>query len=217
MMETVWIMGAGRFGRLAASRLAGAYRIIMVDASEKQLEKVTHPGVHCRYQDGVQYLDEHLFPDTDAAWIIPCLPVHLAWEWCCKKLGSRRLISHTVDRDIKAVLPNPIQSCTTHIYVSHADFVCPDNCSEPDTICTKTGQPRKKPMYSLLESMHFKDYKPLVIRSHQIGPGVGGYSPGQLYQLLTDIKNAENKILVSTACKCHGVMTGGRVLNPDTN
>ena len=211
-METIWIIGAGKFGRLACSRLAGRYRVVLVDASEKQLAKIAQQGVICRNQDGIQYLAEHLFPDTKVDWIVPCLPIHLAWQWCRIKTGNDRLRPEAIDHAITADLPNPFHPEPTHIYVSHADFVCPDDCEEPEAYCTRTKQPRKMPMYSLVKSLSFQEFQPMVIQSHQIAPGVGGIRPKQLFKLLSDIKNGNNRILVCTACKCHGVITGGRVL-----
>jgi hypothetical protein len=92
--------------------------------------------------------------------------------------------------------------------VSHADFRCPDDCDEPQDICTITRKKRKQNMYELLGKMHSEPFKALNIRSYQLGPGIGGYRTEQLLALMEKVKQAKGPILLSTACRCHGVITG---------
>jgi hypothetical protein len=47
-----------------------------------------------------------------------------------------------------------------------------------------------------------------VIRSQQLGLGVGGFGPEVLVNLVENIKKRRDTgclILISTACRCHGV------------
>jgi len=47
-----------------------------------------------------------------------------------------------------------------------------------------------------------------VIRSKQLGLGVGGYLSEDLLKIVREIKKAgasDRLILISTACRCHGV------------
>jgi hypothetical protein len=81
--------------------------------------------------DGVKYLDDNLDLKADVAWIIPSLPVHLAWEWSRRKFGRTQLKAKELPDKILFLLPHPMRGNASHIYVSHADFICPDNCSEP--------------------------------------------------------------------------------------
>ena len=48
------------------------------------------------------------------------------------------------------------------------------------------------------------------VRSIQLGPGLGGYQPGVLFDLLETLKRHRGPCAVTTACRCHGVVTGGR-------
>lgn len=216
-MQTIWIIGAGKFGRLAAKRLQHRYKILMVDPNVQDLSRDcesphdTHQITRIR-EDGIQFLDHYLKPGSDVAWIIPCVPVHLAWEWCRLKFesaapGSDRLVPHKLPKAWYAYLPNPMQGKSTDVYVSHATFLCPDNCSEPDTFCTKTKRPRKQDMHALLEALTVYKIPSLVIKSRQIAPGVGGYPPQALFALLNQMKEQKGMFLVSTACRCHGVIT----------
>ncbi len=63
-------------------------------------------------------------------------------------------------------------------------------------------------MFALLEELNIPNFCSQVIRSYQLGPGIGGYRPEQLFQLLADIRQSRTPLLVSTACRCHGVVTG---------
>ena len=208
-METIWIMGAGRFGLRAASVLTtrqNNFRIILVD---RDLEKLSLArGLSCTrvHADGVTYLNTHLNSGNRPGWIVPALPVHLAWEWCKMQLGQVNLLD--IPSEMDALLPNPMRGSKGTIYVSHADFICPENCYEPQDICTVTQLPRKKEMAALLCQLQFKNFSSLVIQSQQLGPGVGGYSPQVLFDLLEKIKTGNPPFLLSTACRCHGVITG---------
>ncbi len=207
-METVWIIGAGRFGRIAVNRLKKNFSMVIVDKDESRLQGLKGANRTLVQSDGVQYLADNLDLNTDTAWIIPSLPVHLAWEWSRKKSGQAQLRAHKLSDKILSLLPHPIRGSSSHIYVSHADFICPDNCNEPDLFCTHTKKPRQQDMYQLLESLSFESFKPLVLKSRQLAPGVGGYRPKDLYTLSDKIEKIKGPLLICTACRCHGVVTG---------
>ena len=61
-------------------------------------------------------------------------------------------------------------------------------------------------LHEFMKSIQFKDLKSVVIRSHQLVPGVGGYKPRALYDALKEIETAQIPVLLSTACSCHGVI-----------
>ena len=209
-VQNAWIIGAGRFGALAADRLKNRYRITLVDLDQAALERIEIPGTTKIRQDGIQYLLEHLTPDTGGIWVVPCLPIHLAWEWGRRVIGPDRLIPFAPPVELDLHLPNSIRPGGPHVYVSNADFTCPENCSEPGETCTSTGRPRKKDMYARVESIRFRDFCPIVLKSRQLAPGVGGYRPYDLFHLADRITGTNGNLLVTTACRCHGVITGGR-------
>ena len=88
------------------------------------------------------------------------------------------------------------------------DFRCPANCDEPRDICTVTRNIRQQNMFELLEDLDIESFKSLTIRSHQLGAGIGGYRPEQLFETMTNVKQTPGPIALSTACRCHGVITG---------
>jgi len=134
-MKKIWIIGAGRFGCMAADRLTGKIKdpdLVLVDLKAEKLHEAEGPGRTLIEADGAAYLAENL----------------------------------------------------------------------------PTGKPRKRNMFELLGEIHFPPWESLVIRSHQLGPGIGGYRVRELYELADRIEKARGPILLGTACRCHGIVTG---------
>ncbi len=211
MKKTIWIIGVGKFGWRAYRKLAEASEdthFVLADSLQKNLQRAKGPRCTLIKSDGIIYLQQNLQTTNKPDWIIPALPVHLAAEWCQARLGIKRLRRCEIPATLDSLLPNPMRGQDGNIYTSHADFKCPGNCEEPDDLCTVTRKPRKKNMFALLEELNIPNYHSRVIRSHQLGPGIGGYRPEQLFQLLADIRHSRIPLLVSTACRCHGVITG---------
>jgi hypothetical protein len=210
-MEEIWIIGAGKFGHIAFQRLSTVNQdrhFVLVDPVQANLLRCQGPNSTLQIADGVEFLENHLEDRHKPDWIIPALPLHLAAEWLLLHLGPDRLRRVPLPVEIETLVPNPIRGPEGNIYVSHADFRCPDDCDEPRDICTITRAKRKQNMYAFLETLPVKPFKPLTIRSHQLGPGVGGYRAEQLLSLRAEVVQVRGAILVSTACRCHGVMTG---------
>jgi hypothetical protein len=103
-------------------------------------------------------------------------------------------------------LPNTIKGDHGELYISNADFICPENCPEPEDICTYTGMPRPHLLHQVLSAIDDKSFYPVVITSSQLQPGIGGYSARTLFEALKKVKHAAGPVLLSTACRCHGVM-----------
>ena len=212
-METIWIIGAGRFGRHAATGLSAGRverRLVLVDPSEDSLAAAAGPGRTLIQADGTSYLAQHLYPGIESEvpdWIVPAVPVHLPAEWCLVRLGPERLLRRLVPPEVQRLLPNPMSGPTGDVYVSHARFRCPADCSEPEDICTVTRKPRARNLFEVLGQLQVFPHESLVVRSHQLGAGIGGYRPAQLFSLLSQIESSGPQLLVSTACRCHGVMT----------
>ncbi|MBW2710237.1 MAG: potassium transporter [Deltaproteobacteria bacterium] len=214
-MKEIWIIGAGRFGRMAADRLTGKIKnlhLVLVDLEAEKLHGVEGPGRSLIRSDGAAYLATHLKggePRPD--WIVPAVPIHLAAEWRLLDQGAKNLQRIPIPAEMDPLLPHPLRVPNGNIFVSHADFLCPDDCAEPHNTCTFTGKPRKQNMFELLGDIQFPPWKSLVIRSHQLGPGVGGYRTQELFDLAEQIEKTRGPLLLSTACRCHGVITGLRL------
>jgi hypothetical protein len=61
-------------------------------------------------------------------------------------------------------------------------------------------------LHEFLKSIRLKNFKSIVIHSHQLAPGVGGYKPADLFDALNQIKATHAPVLLCTACSCHGVV-----------
>ncbi len=212
-MKEIWIIGAGRFGRMAAERLfekIKELRLVLVDLEGEKLQKAMAPGRTLVLSEGARYLSEHLSPEKEKHpdWIVPAVPIHLAAEWLFLKKGRKSLQRISIPREMDPLLPNPLRTEDGNIFVSNADFFCPDDCAEPPKICTFTGKPRKQNMFERLGDIRFPPWKSLVIRSHQLGAGVGGYRAKELFDLAERVEKTVEPVLISTACRCHGVITG---------
>jgi hypothetical protein len=202
------IIGCGYFGSRAAEKLFQKNprsKIIVVDKNKKALQKLSRLSVKSVTNEGVSYLERFLDESQKVDYIIPAVPFHLAFEFILSQLkprgGKRRKVPPL------SGLPNPMIGTTGDLYTSYADFLCSEDCPEPAQYCTATGQRRPKPLYQILN--HLKgDFESKVIRSHQLAPGVGGFKPEALLDLLKDIEKRtkpHRSILISTASRCHGV------------
>jgi len=212
-MKRVWIIGGGRFGLRAAGWLLRqadmSVDVTLVDLDRQCLKKARSLGCATEAGDGVDFLFRKMTQNSRPDWVVPAVPVHLAWEWCRLILGKNRLLSWPLPDEIATHLPNPMQGNDNQMYVSHADFLCPPNCNEPDDRCTMTGEPRKKDMFRLIAELNVQDIPSFVMQSRQLGPGVGGYAPADLFDLAGQIGRHYGRCLVATACRCHGVISGG--------
>ncbi len=210
-MKDILIIGAGKFGLKAADALRRKNpfaEITIVEKNSKTCCRINNLSFNIVCMDGIDYLVNHLKEYDDTKWIVPSIPVHVAFEWIKIKLsGNYRLEEMDVPGKLAITLPNVFKGENGQIYISNADFICPDNCPEPEEICTYTGRPRPCILYKRLASIQYNGFRSVVIRSSQLSPGVGGYTTDRLFNALSDITASKNMpILLSTACKCHGVM-----------
>lgn len=208
-MKDIWVIGFGSFGQRAVSILSQKEdnQLTIVDISFENIQQVQDKCHRYINIDGVSFLNENLYPGNEPDWIVPALPVHLAAEWSFERLKSNQLRKITLPSELESLVPNPFKISPSVLCVSYADFVCPDNCTEPLNKCPVTNKPRKGNMFELLQKISLSPFEPLVVRSFQLAPGIGGYSPKQLFSLLNKLEQRPGQYLVCTACRCHGVIT----------
>jgi hypothetical protein len=179
----------------------------VVDKDQRAIERLAHLPVEAVHEDGLTYLGQLPLERCPIDYIIPAVPFHLAFEYILSK-GKIQGMKRTSVPEVPG-LPNPQFGKTGDLYTSLADFLCPEDCPEPPGHCTVTGGRREKPLYQLLSEL-YRGYELKVIRSEQLGPGVGGFRPEVLDDLFEDLKEwrEENRpMLISTACRCHGVIS----------
>ncbi len=202
------IIGCGHFGSRAAKKLFQKdlhSKIIVVDKSRRALQKVSRFPIQSVACDGLVYLSQFLSEGQKVSYIIPAVPFHLAFEFILSQLKSSRAKRRKIPP--LSGLPNPELGKTGDLYTSFANFLCSEDCPEPAQYCFATKKKRPKALYQILNDIQGA-FESKVIRSHQLAPGVGGFQPRALLDILGDLKRNQKRsriILISTASRCHGV------------
>lgn len=216
-MALIWIVGGGKFGRKAALTLRQKNAdddIFIIERDGEKCLSLEKDGISTIHSDGVSFLSEFLREhDSPPDWIVPAVPVHVAFQWIRLQLKNEfEIVPVSIPGDIRRLLPNPIDGERGELFVSIADFFCPENCPEPEKFCTATRKPRPYDLYNLIGTLKAGEFTPMVIQSRQLAPGVGGYTPKVLFDALCGIQQIKSgKILLGTACRCHGVINAFKI------
>lgn len=209
-------MGGGNFGQKSLDRLKTKYpeaSMTVVEKDKEKCELLKTKHVNVITDDAICFLERYL-TKKEPGIIVPAVPVHVAYEWIKKKLMPAFHIEPIrIPEEVLDKIPNPIKGSVGQVYTSIADFICPDNCPEPDEICTVTKKPRPYLLFQRLEQLNFSDFKSYVVKSEQLAAGVGGYSPKTLFDMLSAIKKISSPVLLSTSCFCHGVINTFKIIN----
>ena len=211
-MESFWILGAGRFGSLAVQRILArkkASHLVVVDRDVQVLKKSGEQPVETVEQDAIDFLVH--YPGLGSEWIVPAIPVHVAFAWLCRQLAREGTVTPLAAPSVlDQQIPNSTRGKGGVLHTSFATFRCPDDCDEPDDKCTVTGEVREAHLFDVVQTIEVEGYQTFVVRSHQLAPGVGGYRLSLLWRLLEEARSAKKDVLVATACRCHGVMNALR-------
>lgn len=208
----IWVLGAGRFGMLAVRRLTTRLPrgcVTVIDLRRDRLDairrEIDRPGVSLCQGDALAHMDRE---DLDESlWVVPAVPKHVAFLWLVdrlKRVGSIEV--QPVPSEADDQVPNPYRTQEGTVYASHATFLCPDSCSEPEEICTHTKLPRPRNLFEILEGVEVEGYRVIVVRSQQLAPGVGGYPVSRLQETLGLIRANPGPWIVATSCRCHSVI-----------
>jgi hypothetical protein len=206
--DYAWIAGAGAFGKKAGQTLVQRHdpkTILIVDHDETALAEVADTKIMTVQAEATDFLVQNLLNADSPQWIIPCVPFHLAWEWLSRRLGPKAKPLPVPETCLPG-LPNPWPTQRGGYTVSYADFICPPDCPEPRDTCTYTGRPRPGLLYEEIERLSVPGYETMVLKSHQMAPGLGGYRSGELLDLEEKALALGGNLIIATACKCHGVL-----------
>jgi len=212
-MASYLILGAGKFGRLALNRLArqdAAASFVVVDRDPAALAMMDDGvlGWTRVPAEAIAFLGQHLGGDGRWDWIIPMVPVHVAFHWLMAgPLAGSAWQPAAAPEACARLIPGARRGPQGELYLSRARSLCPDDCAEPE-VCPVTGESRDLPLHQELASLHLAGYEIRVIASRQLAPGVGGYSPRRLLDLARDMGALKDNVLIATACRCHGVVDG---------
>jgi hypothetical protein len=215
-MASYLILGAGKFGRLALRRLSAqdpGARFLLIDRQAQALAEARTSqveGAEMLEAEAIPYLAAHLGPDSPWDWLIPMVPMHVAYTWLVAgPLAGQGWEPAEVPGDLGNLAPLCIPGPGGELYLSQARHRCPDDCDEPP-VCPVTGLNRQQPLFGKLAETSRPGWSILVVASRQLAPGVGGYSPQELVKLAETAAGASGPLLVATACRCHGVVHGLR-------
>jgi hypothetical protein len=213
-MASYLILGAGKFGRLALERLGkedAEAAFLVVDRNSRALQEargLTTAPVEMVAAEAAAFLAERLHQGAAWDWIIPAVPKHVAFSWLrAGPLAGPDWEPAEIPRELATLTPVAELGREGELYLSRALHLCPDDCAEPQ-VCPVTGESRGIPLFEELAALEAPGYQIAVIPCRQLAPGVGGLSPERLLALARDLAGLEGKILVATACRCHGVAHG---------
>lgn len=219
-MASYLILGAGKFGRLALKRLArqdAAAAFLVVDRSSEALAAVQAlevPGVSGVVAEAVAFLAANLRADSPWDWLIPMVPVHVAWAWLLAgPLKGWETLA--VPEELATPGPGSFQGPEGQRYVSRAAHLCPDDCPESGEVCPVSGESRELALFAELANLERPGLAIKVVASRQLAPGVGGFPPQELMALARELGGMSGRVLIATACRCHGVVHGIR--KPEKN
>ena len=214
--QTFLICGAGQFGSRASYILSRDPKNILtiIDHDLKKLNQINEPSATKIHSEVINYLIRQQSLLGPESIIIPAVPFHLAFEWLMAMIQKDHQITRLdIPPEITLKLPHPSQSSNNETICSYADFICPENCIEPELICTITREPRGTPLFELMAELKSEGFQTGVIRSRQIGPGVGGYPVRQIWDLKE--RSSQGKVgkwLIGTACRCHGILSAFKII-----
>lgn len=212
-MAAYLILGAGKFGCLALERLArqdAAATFLVVDRRPEALAAALAlgiPRVSGAAAEAATFLAANLREDSPWDWLIPMVPVHLAWAWLLAG-PLRGWEPAAAPASLGDLAPVAWRGPEGQWYLSRAAHRCPDDCDEPEWVCPVSGEPRKVPLSDELAAASLPGLAIKVVASRQLAPGVGGYPPRALLALARDLAGQGGRTLIATACRCHGVVHG---------
>lgn len=213
------ILGAGRFGRLALQRLSrqdAAAAFLVVDCEPAALaaaQALKIPRMETVSAEAVAFLAAHLKADLPWDWLLPMVPVHVAWAWLrAGPLHTWQPVPAPAGLEAAALVA--WRGPEGQLYLSRATHRCPDDCPEPE-VCPVSGESRGLPLCEALAAWQLPGWVIKVVTSRQLAPGVGGYPPGELLNLARELTGKGGRVLIATACRCHGVVQGLR--NPENH
>ncbi len=212
-MASYLILGAGKFGRLALSRLAAQddeATFVVVDCDPQALAAARASAaaqVQWVEAEAITFLIENLKGPAPWDWLIPMVPSHVAFNWLRQgPLAESGGEIIEVPEAVGQGVPLARRGEQGELYLSRATHLCPDDCPEAEPVCPVSGESRKIPLYEELASVDVPGFQVRVIPSRQLAPGVGGYPPGRLPALAQELRACQGKVLIATACRCHGVV-----------
>jgi len=206
----VLILGAGRFGKRAARLLRAASpegEITVVDHTLTALEEIRSqdPRVRAVCTDGPAFLAAVLPQLWRWDYLLPCLPGQVAFQALrLGPLGPPGWETVPVPRELEALAPVAFRGAAGELYLSRAAHRCPEDCPVPP-VCPLDGLPRRPGLAEVMAAWDLPGWEIRVLVSRLLLPGVGGIPTRKLRQLADSVAALGPRLILATACRCHGV------------
>lgn len=208
------IFGGGKYGLEAAEYLMSEGKsFVVIDSDENCLVKrvLKLPGYregmneNSFIRGGIAELVK-LFFELQPEYVFPTAPIHVAGAFLMEQFGFD-VWYEGVDLALSGIPMKVVLSAGRgSVAVSYnRDRDCIPRCRAPD-VCPVTGIKKPAPMYELVR---FAIPDGFVIESHYLRPGLGAIRGERLREMVEWAESRE-KVLVATACRCHGVITALR-------
>lgn len=197
-----------------------AERVLVVDRNADcaaSVEFAGEPLVKIALGDWVSYLGGYLETAraAEAHLVPPPIGPHVALEWLKLALafgaGEATLEQTPLGRG--AGLPYEHLDSRGNFFLSHAGWLCPTNCYEPE-VCPATKGPRDWSMPETVRSLA-SDARPdldgvMVLHSRHLGYGISTIPMRELLgardRAVALAAVGEAHIMVATVSHCHGVL-----------
>ncbi|MEX2281375.1 MAG: hypothetical protein WEE89_02680 [Gemmatimonadota bacterium] len=224
------ILGGGCYGsfyvqQLLKARNADALHfdeILVVDHNQRPAayKSGDAPGVRLVRREWDEFFDEHLVDsaNSDDQLVPSPFNPHLALGWLMRGI-ARNHPGHALSLETFNRMPGtPFQQQREHgtLVASHADWICPVHCIEPE-ICPHTRGPRfwdmdrtGRALAAELEEEEQTVSQVHLFHCHHLAYGVGAYPVAELIAARDAIEvelsrsPAVARFLVGTISRCHG-------------
>lgn len=135
--------------------------------------------------------------------VFPTAPIHVAASLVAEKYGMvewEDAIKSLLLRIPSSVIVSAGRASIVTSY--NKDVICQPACVAPG-VCPITGMKKPYPMHELLRVAAPDG---IILRSYQLEPDLGALDGGELLDALKTCGRS-NKVIIGTACECHGVIT----------
>lgn len=221
------IFGGGCYGTFYTRQLLRAAdkteisepEIIVVDhnANPKANEHASDPRVEIRRADWDDFMDEYM-RSVDVAcndqFVPPPFTPHLALAWLLRRLNETSSWRIQPFNELP-VLPYVNHTAEGTLTTSHADWMCPTHCIEPET-CPHTKGPRSWDMAEDARSLgkRLKVDQIHLFQCLHLTHGVGTFPVSKVKQAYEKLAPPPDRLtakppksaLVATLSRCHGAM-----------
>lgn len=135
--------------------------------------------------------------------VFPTAPIHVAASLVKEKYHMEEW-GEAVESITSRLPPSVIVSVgrATVVTSYNKNATCRPECTAP-AVCPVTGFRKPHPMYELLKMAAPEG---MMLRSYRLEPGLGALDGGELLKALKACGRGR-KLIIGTACECHGVVT----------